>query len=320
MKKIKTKFLKTELHKMHRSFYAIQDPIYEIENKKFKIDKAIVNLTIFLKKRNLTIFDLFEKNNICKNCGKETYQYFSRKKLVVYHFCDIECQHNYIKKNEKQICKICKEEFYKINKIYNTCGKDYCINENRKKTGEFISNSHWCKGEGAKEIEKQRLETRLKNDKLFDRKYIAWNKGKTGIYSKETIEKIRNAVIRQMDNGFIKKTGIEIIIEDFLKEENINYKYSFILKKRQYDFLLNDYNIIIEADGDFWHGNQTIDKFKILSERQILKQKDDRIKDILAKENDYDIIRFWENDIHNNFEDIKNKIRELICKKQHQEF
>ena len=311
MKKINLKLEKIKFNKYHRSVYVIDDLIYEFENRKFLLQNSISNIVGFLNKKNLTIFDLFEKNNICKYCGKETKQSFSRKRLIVYHFCDLECQHNYINENKKEICKICNEEFYSKNKIYGTCGKQECIKQNRKITGISISETHW---------QKKRLNTRLENDKLLNRIYVPWNKGLRGIYSKETIEKISQGVLKQMNEGHIKKTKIEIKIENFLKEENINYKYSFIFKKRQFDFLLVDYNIIIEADGDFWHGNQNIERFKILTERQILKQKDDKIKNIIAIENGYDIIRFWEFDINNNFENVKNKIKESICKKQLQEF
>jgi hypothetical protein len=51
----------------------------------------------------------------------------------------------------------------------------------------------------------------------------AWNKGKTGIYSIETIEKIRNAAIKQMGDGRIKKSGQEILFENYLIDNDIKY-------------------------------------------------------------------------------------------------
>jgi len=55
-----------------------------------------------------------------------------------------------------------------------------------------------------------------------------------------------------------------------------------------------------------------------------MKQKDDRIKDQIAKKHGNIILRFWEYDIHNNFEWIqkviitllkgnKNDIKEKLC-------
>lgn len=54
----------------------------------------------------------------------------------------------------------------------------------------------------------------------------------------------------------------------------------------------------------------------ILSERQILKQQDDNIKNRIAKENGYKIIRFWEYDIHKNFDLVRTKIINEINEKK----
>lgn len=95
--------------------------------------------------------------------------------------------------------------------------------------------------------------------------------------------------------------------------QNIKYKYSYILKKRQYDFILLDYNIIIEADGDYWHGNPR--SYKNLSDRQLMKQKDDIIKNKIAIDSGYHILRFWEYDINFNIDKVKNIIQTKINEK-----
>ena len=68
-----------------------------------------------------------------------------------------------------------------------------------------------------KKIQERRVATRLLNDKKLNRKYKAWNKGKTNVYSKNTIEKIRNATIKQLHDQKYKKK--EEKIENFLKEK-----------------------------------------------------------------------------------------------------
>lgn len=203
--------------------------------------------------------------------------------------------------------------------INNTCGLNVCLNQKRNNINESIKDKHWTKKINKEEIYTKRTKTRLSNDLEFNRKYVAWNKGKRNIYSKDTIEKIRNATINQMKNGRIKKTSIEKKIESFLIENKINYKFSFILQKRQYDFILYDYNLIIEADGDYWHANP---KFwdvnrndtskKQLYETQKMKILDDKIKNRIAKENNYNIFRFWEDDINNNFNMVEEKILNFI--------
>ncbi|MCK9544560.1 MAG: endonuclease domain-containing protein [Novosphingobium sp.] len=121
---------------------------------------------------------------------------------------------------------------------------------------------------------------------------------------------MRNAALDQLKNHKFKKTNIEIKIENFLLEESIPYIYSFIIDKRQYDFFIPDASLVIEADGDYWHGNPN--RYNNLTDRQLFKQKDDKIKDLIAKRNNLNIIRFWETDIIKNFEKVKEKIKNNI--------
>lgn len=97
-----------------------------------------------------------------------------------------------------------------------------------------------------------------------------------------------------------RKTSIEREVENYLIENNINYKYNHI-DKYQYDFLLKDYDIIIEAQGDYWHANPLIysdtdPKLKPLNETQKYKIKMDKLKNKYIK-NKYKIIYLWETDI-----------------------
>lgn len=147
--------------------------------------------------------------------------------------------------------------------------------------------------------------TRKKN------KTPSWNSGKKGIYSDETIDKIRKATLKQMENQVFRKSSIERKMETYLIEQNIPYIYSFILKKRQFDFLLTEANIIIECDGDYWHANPKF--FSKPSDWQIDRIRIDQVKNLIAESNGYHILRFWEDDIINNFEEIKSIIYDLLA-------
>lgn len=138
----------------------------------------------------------------------------------------------------------------------------------------------------------------------------SWNSGKVGVYSEETIEKIRTAALRQLEDGKFKKTSIEIAVEDILKELKLNYKYSSILEKRQYDFILPDYNILIECDGDFWHCNPLI--YPNPSEFQLERIKIDKLKNNIAERNGYRLLRVWEWDINNNIETVKESLKSIL--------
>jgi very-short-patch-repair endonuclease len=104
------------------------------------------------------------------------------------------------------------------------------------------------------------------------------------------------------------ETSIEKIIKELLIDNKIKFKKNFHIYFNDkdckiYDFFLPEYNILIEADGDYWHGNPQY--FSILNEIQVINKKNDLFKDELAKQEGYLLLRFWENQIKNaNFEDI----------------
>ncbi len=96
-------------------------------------------------------------------------------------------------------------------------------------------------------------------------------------------------------------TKIELKIQGFLEELNIEYIKHFYMKyiKSHYrcDIFIPSKNMVIEVDGDFWHGNPKFYDKKALSE----KQKEQKIRDHLRtdqmKQFGYDVVRLWEDDI-----------------------
>jgi len=102
---------------------------------------------------------------------------------------------------------------------------------------------------------------------------------------------------------------LETKIENVLKENNIIYTHQFIIKisnkKRKYfDFLLVEYNILIEINGDYWHANPTIYKpndiihynFGYTKAKEIWEK--DEIKKEIAEKNGYKIIYIWEKELN----------------------
>lgn len=245
----------------------------------------------------------------------------SRKKIIVKKFAS-KIDRDKAINEKKQLsalsrsirnCKKCGIQCKKSKKLRGCCSAQ-CAESINKEIGLAIAETHWCSSENKDEITNRRILTRKTNDMLFHRNYIPWNKGKTGIYSSETIEKIKAASQAQFLACKIKKTEIEEKVEKFLIEVNANFKYSFILQKRQYDFVIYDKKTIIEVQGDFWHGNPMFygDGLKLLRDHQIAKRQDDKIKEQIAIDNDYKYVEFWEHDIHCNFDVVKNKIMEIL--------
>lgn len=101
-----------------------------------------------------------------------------------------------------------------------------------------------------------------------------------------------------------EKTNIEQIVETLLIKHNINYEFQYNFKNRYFDFLLPEYNILIECDGDYHHGNGIADEN--LTELQLRSRKNDQYKNSLVKNsNTHTLIRFWGSEIENkNFESV----------------
>lgn len=100
----------------------------------------------------------------------------------------------------------------------------------------------------------------------------------------------------------ISNTNIEILMQNELKKNKINFKTQVEILSYYPDILLTDYNLIIECDGEYWHRNSKA-------------QERDRKRDERIKNKGYTILRFWGNDIENNMEkciqEIRNKINEI---------
>ncbi|MFC0269917.1 endonuclease domain-containing protein [Metabacillus herbersteinensis] len=211
------------------------------------------------------------------------------------------CSRSCANKHDPLKCIHCGKKFYAMNRSTKTCGPSCAKSIKSRKIKEWHANMPKIEKElHFKRIIAKTASTRIKN------KTPSWNSGKTGIYTQETIEKIRSATLKQMEHQTFRKTNIEKLVESYLIMIDVNYRYSYILEKRQYDFLLVDYKILIECDGDYWHANPKF--YPKPAEWQLERIIIDQEKNEIATKNGYIIIRFWEDDILNNFKYVESKI------------
>lgn len=100
------------------------------------------------------------------------------------------------------------------------------------------------------------------------------------IFSHRRMNKLEKIVASELD-----KNGIQYTFQFFIIENRICKSYDFKIKGRP---------IIIEVDGDFWHGNPNVKHhYEKVGEVKI----NDLMKDIIASERGYKVIRLWESDI-----------------------
>lgn len=108
---------------------------------------------------------------------------------------------------------------------------------------------------------------------------------------------------------------IETIVCDYLNSLGIIFDYSAILASYQYDFIIRGKRILIEVDGDYWHGIPEMYNLdglngkKKLNKIQLKKKERDKEKEEWAISRGFKIIRIWEKEIQNGT--FKNKLKEL---------
>lgn len=102
--------------------------------------------------------------------------------------------------------------------------------------------------------------------------------------------------------------------QNFLDKIGVKYIRQFEAKEigRFYDFFCPDANVIIEVDGDFYHGYGLVYEQK--SPMQKHNEWVDRVKDEWALERGIPILRIWEHDIHDNPEKVMKILKESIGK------
>jgi len=100
----------------------------------------------------------------------------------------------------------------------------------------------------------------------------------------------------------------EKIIESLLLKLNIKYIKKENIGYYNCDFVVN--NLIIEVQGDYWHGNPKFYKtFDKIQQKNITR---DKRKLSFLKSKNYDVIYLWEYDLKHNIIECEEKIKKII--------
>ena len=147
----------------------------------------------------------------------------------------------------------------------------------------------------------------------FKKGIIPWNKGKTNVYTKDVIEKIRNARLKQIFPP--RDTNIEVMMQDELRKRGIKFeKHSVVLARFQPDLIFAKEKLIVFCDGDYWHANPDwlVKNNREINEVQEKNIKRDKIQNELLIKNGWKYLRFWEVDIKTNVQLCVDKIEEVL--------
>lgn len=181
--------------------------------------------------------------------------------------------------------------------ICNNCGKEFeRIPALAKLTNSFGENHNFCCKECYWEFRKKYYV----GDKLYN----------TGIkMSDEFCNKVRENTLKQYSNGILNRQTLpQKKINSILNEMNIKYINEKTFKYYSVDNYLEDYDLIIEIMGDYFHANPTIynnyDTLNKMQKKDVIRDK--RKNTYIKKYYNIDILYLWESDIDNN---------PIICKK-----
>ena len=110
-------------------------------------------------------------------------------------------------------------------------------------------------------------------------------------------------------------TTIEQLVKDYLDSCGIEYYFQFFIVKdgvcKSFDFKIKNTNIIIEVDGDYWHGGPGVKKY---APEIDVTRENDKFKTELAKNSGYKVYRFWESELKKDINIIQKNIFELFTK------
>tara|TARA_Y100000310_G_scaffold344859_1_gene460061 strand:- start:712 stop:1212 length:501 start_codon:yes stop_codon:yes gene_type:complete len=114
-----------------------------------------------------------------------------------------------------------------------------------------------------------------------------------------------------------KRTWCEQAIQDLLTDMKIPYEIEiaipFKLSWKHYDVGLEEYPILIEVDGDYWHGNKkAMNEEQKINWMQMKNKQNDLLKNWVAKSKGYTLIRIWESEVKDDLLAVRAKIRKVI--------
>lgn len=236
-----------------------------------------------------------KRHLICISCGKSV----SKRMPKGRKYCSLECYRRserpqrktgvqatcgncgneiYIRKSEIKNINFCstkcrdKKLNRKISFFCKVCGKEFRWSPSRLKQ----QNPTYCS-----------IECRNKCSEWKQKAVIAGN------------------LIQQSKKGLNRLEKAGNVLLDIL---NIDYQTQVLIcNKFLVDVLIPDKRIIIQWDGDYWHGFNEI-KTESQKKRMLL----DKSQDAYLKKAGYQIIRFWEHEVYKEKEKVIENIRKTI--------
>ena len=296
-------------------------------DKEFDVIKTVKNhkyCSVKCRRKNYKTILIDVK---CSNCQKDIKKPKSSLKKYNNFFCCKECdkEFKYNKKWEFRKCEICKSEFECLKSSTKRFCNIKCQGKWQSKTliGENANNFNkeysledrvkiceWCELEFNVKPYKINMESvRFCSDKCRQNWYAQ-------IYSQtdEWRDKSRKRAVKILEDNLIPNslTSPQIKINQILDELNISYINEKGFKYYCVDNYLEDFNLILEIMGGYWHCDHRTN-LEINYKMQLNRIIKDKAKNtyITSKLN-VPILYLWEEDINNSIDICKELIKYFI--------
>lgn len=126
----------------------------------------------------------------------------------------------------------------------------------------------------------------------------------------------REMLLRMNVNQQIAKTN-NLEVKGYKLLNDLGFVYEpqkMLFDKFCVDAVCEKQKIILQFDGDYWHGNPA--RFFVFTERQKKRSTLDRSQDAYLQKCGYQIIRLWESDIKHNYLEISLLLRSFLIQKE----
>ena len=246
------------------------------------------------------------------------------------------------------VCHLCNKQFktesslkhhyYRKHKEYSTLKRNQEIEELKKTIVENKYNGCFplckcgCGNQTTFEIEKKDFNvyirghvSRIKNNyqtikSITNSRKTKKERAESGVYkgilkSEEHKKKMSESSANRLSTFKRVSSKLEVLFEEkYLKPLEVKYTKQFYLNRSFYDFKIQDRNILIEVDGDFWHSNPLKYPNGPVYPVQQESYRKDILKNQIAADNNFELIRFWEYEIKNNSDEVIKKIIKILEK------
>lgn len=252
-------------------------------------------------------------NEECPYCKKVFYK--NKKSKTKY--CSKECWIKSIQGKEKPLRK------NGVTKKCIVCEKPFYVSKIRKDTA--IACSVECANIHQRSIVKKIEKRCLNCDKKFDvypsREKQSLSKGEQikfcSLKCRDESPITKKLRIRANNIGCKKAniTKLELAGREILKEIGVKFEEQVLIEDSfTVDVFIKDCNLIIEWDGDYWHGHTSKLKDGMPDKRQKEIMERDVKRDKILRGKGVNVLRIWEHDVYENKGGVSENIKRTISK------